>query len=397
MSGEKLRHIFCQQPRFVGNVYSLLQSPDFEAYWNQVTPENASKWGSVERTRDNMNWDDLDAAYNFAIWGSQQPSWISSLPRDDQLDEITEWFEAVAERYEDIDFLEVVNEPLENHNPPDGTNGRANYKGALGGDGETGWDWVLNAFRMARDIFPSETKLMLNDFSIISSDNNTSEYLEIVRLLQAENLIDIIGEQAHAFTTTASVTTMKRNLDSLAATGLPIQITEFDIDGPTDEVQLQDYQRVFPLLYEHPGVEGITLWGWRRGLWRDDEGAYLINQDGSERPAMEWLRQYLDTLNLNQVYVEYIPELPDKFHLYENYPNPFNSTTRISYTIPERTHISLKVYNLRGEEVAVLVDEIQPVGQHAVTFDAKNLASGVYLYRLKANDFSKINRFTLLK
>jgi endo-1,4-beta-xylanase len=103
------------------------------------------------------------------IWGAQQPAWIDTLNPGEQLEEITEWFQAVANRYADIDYLEVVNEPLLGHNPPDGTGERANYKEALGGDGETGWDWVLNAFRMARQIFPPETKLMINDFNIISS------------------------------------------------------------------------------------------------------------------------------------------------------------------------------------------------------------------------------------
>jgi len=295
------------QPKFVGNVYSSAQTPNFQAYWNQVTPENDGKWGSVEATRDVMNWGGLDAAYNFAknngfpfhfhvlIWGAQQPSWISGLAPAEQLEEIREWFQAVADRYPDIEYLEVVNESLLGHNPPDGTGGRANYKEALGGNGTTGWDWVINAFKMAREIFPDSTRLMLNDFSIINSSSSTNQYLGIINLLKEDTLIDIIGEQGHAFTTTADANVMKANLDILASTGLPIQITELDIDGLSDQVQLQQYQRIFPTLYKHPAVEGITLWGWRPGLWRNDQGAYLVGQDGAERPALQWLREYLDT------------------------------------------------------------------------------------------------------
>ncbi len=302
-----------KQPKFVGNIFSPSQVDNFEAYWNQVTPDNAGKWGSVEITRDNMHWSMLDAAYNLAkdndfpfnfhvlIWGCQQPDWINTLSPEEQLEEIREWFQAVAYRYPDIEYLQVVNEALPHHNPPDGNNGRVNYKEALGGDGETGWDWVLNAFRMAREIFPSETKLMINDFNTINISSNTSQYLTVIRLLQAENLIDAIGEQAHSPTTKAHLDTMKKNLDALASTGLPIQITEMDIDGPSDTIQLQDYQRTFPALYEHPSVEGITLWGWKHGLWRHDQGAYIMNQDGSERPALTWLRQYLDTLSIQPV------------------------------------------------------------------------------------------------
>ena len=404
--GPPLAH---KQPKFVGNIYSSSQISNFEAYWNQVTPENAGKWGSVEGTRDVMNWSGLDAAYKLAkdngfpfhfhvlVWGAQQPSWINDLTPEEQLEEIREWFEAVAERYPDIDFLEVVNEPLPGHNPPDGTSGRANYKEALGGNGETGWDWVIKAFEMAREIFPEGTRLMINDFNIISSSSSTSQYLKLIRLLQERNLIDIIGEQGHAFTTTAAVATMKKNLDSLASTGLPIQITELDIDGPSDAVQLQSYQRIFPTLYEHPGVEGITLWGWRRGLWRDEQGAYLINQDGSERPALVWLRTYLDTLNLNVMVKEDIINVLDEFSLGQNYPNPFNPTTTINYQLPTTSHLTIKVYNLLGKEVATLVDDVKQAGSHSVTFDGSGLAGGVYLYQLKTANYTETKKCLFLK
>jgi GH35 family endo-1,4-beta-xylanase len=394
------------QPKFVGNIYSPPQLDNFEAYWNQVTPENAGKWGSVEAIRDVMNWEALDAAYNLAkdngfpfdfhvlIWGSQQPAWIDGLLPTEQLEEIREWFQAVANRYDDIDYLQVVNEPLPGHNPPDGTGDRANYKEALGGDGETGWDWVLNAFRMAREIFPSQTKLMLNDFNIINSSGNTSQYLNIIRLLQAENLIDVIGEQAHTFTTNVPVATMKRNLDSLAATGLPIQITEMDISYSDDNIQLQNYQQVFPALYEHPGVEGITLWGWRPGTWQAD--AYLLNQDGSERPALVWLREYLDSVNVTAL-VKDINKAPQVFHLYNNYPNPFNPVTRISYDIAKTVRVRINVYDITGRLVKTIVSDVQIPGRYTVTFNAEKLSSGMYFYHFKAGSFSEVKLMLLIK
>lgn len=116
-----------------------------------------------------------------------------------------------------------------------------------------------------------------------------------MQLLQREQLVDAIGVQEHAFETTTNVamSVHRDNLDALAATGLPIYITEFDLDGPTDAQQLAAYQRVFPVFREHPGVRGITLWGFRPGLWRDKESAYLIRADGTERPALTWLRDYV--------------------------------------------------------------------------------------------------------
>ncbi|MGE5795942.1 MAG: endo-1,4-beta-xylanase [Ignavibacteria bacterium] len=395
------------QPKFVGSAYSSVQAPNFEAYWNQVTPENAGKWGSVEGTRDVMNWGDLDAAYNLAkdngfsfhfhvlVWGAQQPGWISALPADEQLEEITEWFQAVADRYPDIDYLEVVNEPLPGHNPPDGTNGRANYKAALGGDGVTGWDWVLNAFRLARQIFPDSTRLMLNDYGIISSSTSTAQYLNIIRLLQADTLVDIIAEQGHSFTVSAASATMRRNLDSLASTGIPIQITEFDINNANDATQLSEYRRVFPLLYSHPGVEGITLWGWRVGLWQTN--AFLLNSNGSERPALEWLRDYLDTVNVVVGVDDDNKVLPGKFQLFANYPNPFNPITNIRYDIAATSQVTIKIFDVLGRHIQTLVNEMQSPGQYTVTFNASDLSSGIYFYRIEAGNFVAVKKLMLMK
>lgn len=312
--------------KFLGNIWSTSQAPGFLNYWNQVTPENAGKWGSVEQTRDNMNWTGLDQAYALAkdnglsfrfhvlIWGNQQPAWIENLSTEEQLEEIKEWFEAVAQRYPDIDYIEVVNEPL--HDPPNTAgNGGGNYINALGGAGSTGWDWVIESFRLARATFPN-AKLAINDYNIINSAQNVTEYLEIINLLISENLIDAIGFQAHAFSTTGSSTVMKNSLDRLANTGLPLFASELDIDGPSDDKQLTDYQRIFPLIWEHPGVIGVTLWGYRPGLWRNEQKAYLIEQDGvTERPALVWLREYVEGTTTST----YDEALADEIIIY---PNP---------------------------------------------------------------------------
>ena len=114
--------------KYLGAAWSPnLASLNSANYGNQVTPENGGKWGTVEGTRDVMNWTQADAAYALAkangfsfkwhafIWGNQQPAWIESLPAAEQREEIEEWFAAVAERYPEIDQIEVVNEPL--HDP----------------------------------------------------------------------------------------------------------------------------------------------------------------------------------------------------------------------------------------------------------------------------------------
>jgi hypothetical protein len=78
--------------------------------------------------------------------------------------------------------------------------------------------------------------------------------------------------------------------------------------------------------------------------------------------------------------------LPQSFALYQNYPNPFNPSTTIEFALPKSAFITLKVYNLLGEEVATLVAEKRVAGIHKINWDASGLASGVYLYRLEAGD-----------
>jgi endo-1,4-beta-xylanase len=246
---------------------------------------------------------------------------------------------------------------------------------------------------MARNIFPATTKLIINDYGIVSNSSSTIQYLGLIRQLQTENLIDGIGVQAHAFSTNVTNATMIKNLDSLATTGLPVQVTEMDIDGPTDPTQLTNYQRIFPALWEHPGVEGITLWGWKPGLWRNDQAAYLIDLSGAERPALEWLRSYVQST----VDVKTGPSITSQFQLFNNYPNPFNPSTIIKYSVPMTAEISLKIFDMLGREVTTLVNEVKTSGTYEVTFNAYNLSSGVYFYQLRARDFVSTKKLLLIK
>jgi hypothetical protein len=91
------------------------------------------------------------------------------------------------------------------------------------------------------------------------------------------------------------------------------------------------------------------------------------------------------------------PDFPVEFSLSQNYPNPFNPTTRIEYAIPKTSHVSLKVFDLLGRQVATLVDELQGSGFKSVEFDANGLASGVYLYRIQADGFTQTKKLILLR
>ncbi len=88
---------------------------------------------------------------------------------------------------------------------------------------------------------------------------------------------------------------------------------------------------------------------------------------------------------------------PEVYTLEQNYPNPFNPTTKISFSIPEAGLVQLKVYNLLGEEVATLSNEEKLPGRYEVVFDANNLSSGVYLYSIRAGNYTESRKMILLK
>jgi endo-1,4-beta-xylanase len=134
--------------KFLGNITTMGQvRSDFLTYWNQITPENESKWSSVEGTRNTMRWTGVDNVKNFAeknkiswkfhtlVWGGQCPSWINGLSQNDQLTEINQWFDLAAQKYPNVPMIDVVNEAHPNHAP-------APYRNALGGNGTSGYDWT---------------------------------------------------------------------------------------------------------------------------------------------------------------------------------------------------------------------------------------------------------------
>jgi hypothetical protein len=90
-------------------------------------------------------------------------------------------------------------------------------------------------------------------------------------------------------------------------------------------------------------------------------------------------------------------DVPTEFGLDQNYPNPFNPSTMIRFAMPQASQVTLRVYNLLGQQVAELVNGRMDVGRHQVAFDASGLSAGVYLYVLEAGDFTATKRLTLLK
>lgn len=275
---------------FFGSVWAD-NDANFGKFFTQTTPENAGKWGAAEPNQGQFNWGPLDNMFNGAktknvtvkqhnfVWGQQQPGWVNT---NNAKAAVTAWITAFMNRYgNQVAWIDVVNEPL--HAVP-------SYSSALGGGGATGWDWVIWVYQEARRLAP-RAKLLINDYNIINSASATNNYYNLCKLLKDRNLLDGIGEQGHFYETT-DLTLLKSNLDHLGSLGLPIVISEMDIDIADDNNQRARYQTLFPLFWEHPNVQGITLWGYRQGIiWRTN--AFLVRSDNSERPALTWLRTYL--------------------------------------------------------------------------------------------------------
>jgi len=88
---------------------------------------------------------------------------------------------------------------------------------------------------------------------------------------------------------------------------------------------------------------------------------------------------------------------PSDFYLSQNYPNPFNPVTNVKYSIPQSSFVSIKIYDILGNEVATLINEEKPAGEYEIKFNGDNLSSGVYFYRLETNEFQKTLSMVLMK
>jgi len=284
--------------KFLGNTsYGDAIRTDFTTYWNQITPEVAGSWPAVEGTRGTFTWTHLDAFANFANthqipWnldpllggGASFGSWFGSLSQADQMAEATKWFDSAAAHYPDVPLITVVSEGYPTHSS-------SLVRAALGGGGTTGVDWIITAFKMARARWPKAT-LINNDYNTIEYATENAWMLALVKtLLENHTPIDGIGCEAHdAYK--LPTPKVKAYMDSLAATGLPLYITQYDIAQSNDSLQLKVMVEQFPMFWNHPRVAGITYWGYVSGqTWRSGSG--LISSAGVERPALTWLREYV--------------------------------------------------------------------------------------------------------
>ena len=131
-----------------------------------------------------------------------------------------------------------------------------------------------------------------------------------------------------------------------------------------------------------PKLPGYALYP-AQGTLRNDMGAY----GGS----------YATSWNVTTSVIINSSALPEIYELYQNYPNPFNPSTTISFLLPSKSFVSLKIFDLLGREVATLVSEEMLVGSYSQQWNASNMSSGIYFYRLQAGSFTETKKLILLK
>jgi hypothetical protein len=110
------------------------------------------------------------------------------------------------------------------------------------------------------------------------------------------------------------------------------------------------------------------------------------------------IRAWIDALGAaTDIDISEQSAFPDTYYLYPAYPNPFNATTTIVYQLPAASHVKLEIYDIRGAKVATLVDDAQPAGKYTFQWNADTYASGIYFYKLTAQNYSKIRKMILVK
>ncbi len=202
--------------------------------------------------------------------------------------------------------------------------------------------------------------------------------------------------------------------ETVRVVGIPVETETLEVnDGWNIIGSISDPIAVSSIISDPPGIVTSSFFGYNdsyvisdtiypgRGYW------IKINQSG--KLILSSNTSVASTANIKILPTSEMPPpppsnensgvnyLPKVFSLAQNYPNPFNPLTSIRYGVPEKSHVTMSVYNTLGQCVVLLVDEKQEAGYHEVTFDGSGLTSGVYFYRLQAGDFVQTKKLLLMK
>jgi endo-1,4-beta-xylanase len=273
--------------KFLGNVVAATVPASFDTYWNAISTLDGAEWRLVEATRGRYNFALADVAANHSktaripfnlnalLYGAAEPRWVTGLAAAEQKAAVDAFIKAAGARYAP-DFVEVVVRPV--HNP-------IAIRPALGGDGTTGYDWLVYLYKAARDAFP-KAKLLVSEYDLLTGNSTLPTFIRVVNVLKNQKVIDGIGVQVQAANLgRLNNATVLASLNTLGATGLPVYFTSLETaNGEAAEVQV--IERLFPLIWHSAAVKGVILNGYIPSL---------LSPGGEEREALRWLKAYLDS------------------------------------------------------------------------------------------------------
>ena len=230
---------------------------------------------------------------------------------------------------------------------------------------------------------PSSLNVPFSDFP--------SNYLN---LPSVSIVIPNLNNDMHDGTISAGDTWLKNNLDGYiqwAKTNNSLFILTFDEDDGSSNNQIAT-------IFVGQMIKGGTFANKidHLNILRTIEDMFRIGYSGSSAdssaiPSNYWL--YTTGLNSGKKQTN----IPQIFRLFQNYPNPFNPSTMIKYDLPKEGYVDLKIYNTLGKEVRTLVSEYENAGTYNITFNASDLPSGIYFYRLSSGNFAQVKKLLLLK
>ncbi|MCX5380175.1 endo-1,4-beta-xylanase [Streptomyces sp. NBC_00091] len=269
--------------RLGDSAYTTIAGREF----NSVTPENEMKIDATEPQRGQFNFAAGDRVYNWAVqngkqvrghtlaWHSQQPGWMQSLSGSTLRQAMTNHINGVMAHYKGkIGQWDVVNEAFE-----DGTSGARRDSNLQ----RTGNDWIEVAFRTARAADPA-AKLCYNDYNVENwTWAKTQAMYAMVRDFKQRGVpIDCVGFQSHFNSDSPYNSNFRTTLQSFAALGVDVAVTELDIQGASATT----YANVTNDCLAVPRCLGITVWGVRdTDSWRPEHSPLLFNGDGSKKAA----------------------------------------------------------------------------------------------------------------
>lgn len=194
-------------------------------------------------------------------------------------------------------------------------------------------------------------------------------------------------------------------LDALNMVTVPVELTSFTANYANNEVELtwitatEKNNYGFEVLKRYDGEQYQTIAFVNGNGTTTNRVTYTFTDNDIKSDKIYYRLKQIDyngdVSYSAEVYVDI--KMPDEFVLHQNFPNPFNPTTSLQYAIGSRQFVTLKVYDLLGREIATLVNEEKLPGVYEVEFNAANLSSGTYFYKLQAGDYSQIKKMILLK